>query len=188
MVEEAKQLVKKDTEHLIGQVAAFAVLRPLVITIVGLVCIHNGHALMGAALFLLGVISLINGLKWNGRAMEIFRRGRPLAMKVYFSKRNSLTPFMDLKASLDDQRGFDPIRHYFQPHWELLGANWDANKVLGEARDCLVYIDRETGQVFAFRLDDGMLFVKPYFVVPWRKVDVRALINSGRATEAELAP
>jgi hypothetical protein len=186
MNEEPNQLVKMDTEHLIRQVASFGVLRPLIVTFIGAVCVLKGALLLGVPILLLGLIPLINALKWNGRVFENLRRDRPLAMKVFFSKRNQMSPFMDLKASFDDQRGFNPFMQFFQPHWNLLGANWDASNTLGDAKECLVYLDRENGQVFAFRLDDKVLFVKPYVLMPWRKLDVRALIGSGKAADAEL--
>jgi hypothetical protein len=186
MSEESNRLVKKDTEHLVSQVAAFGVLRPLFMTLVGAALILKADLLIGIPLFLFGIIPLVNALKWNGRANEIFQRGRPLTMKVFFSKRD-LSPFMDLKASLDDQRGFDPVKQFFQLHWNLLGPNWDTSKILGDARECQVYLDRETGRVYAFILEGGVLFVKPYVIMPWRKLDVRALISSGKATDVDLA-
>ncbi|PWU01517.1 MAG: hypothetical protein C5B53_02845 [Candidatus Melainabacteria bacterium] len=186
MSEQSKQLVKMDTEHLIRQVAVFSVFRPVLIALVGTALIVTGHWYTGVPLFLLGIIPLINALKWHGRVTEVFQRGRPLTMKVFFRKRNQLSPFSDLQASLEDQRGYDPFKQFFQLHWNLLGAKWDASKVLGDARECLVYLDRETGQVFAFSLEDGVLFVKPYILMPWRKLDVRALISSGKATDADL--
>ena len=186
MSEQSKQLVKMDTEHLIRQVAVFSVFRPILIGLAGIAFIISGHWFLGIPFFLLGFIPLINALRWNGRVTELFQRGRPLTMKVFFRKSNQLSPFSDLQASLDDQRGYDPWKQFFQPHWNLLGANWDASKVLGDARECLVYLDRETGQVVAFSLEDGVLFVKPYIPMPWRKLDVRALISSGKATDADL--
>src|SRR5579883_876748 len=186
MREEPKQLVKMDKGHLIGQVGSFGVLRPLLLTLFGSALVLKGSVLIGAPLLLLGVIPLINALKWTGRVTDNFQRGRPLAMKVFFTKRNPMSPFMDLKASFDDQRGFDPFKQLTQPHWDLLGANWDVSKILGDPRECLVYLDRESGQVFAFSIDDHVLYVKPYVLMPWRKLDVRALISSGKATDAEL--
>lgn len=186
MREEPKQVVKVDTEHLIRQIAVFSVFRPVLFTLGGALMVVAGQFLIGVPLFLLGLIPLINSLRWKGRVTEVLQRGRPLAMKVFFRKCNQLSPFSDLQASLDDQRRYDPLKQFFQPQWELLGANWDTTNVPGDARECLAYVDRETGQVFAFSLEGGVLFVKPYILLPWDKLDVRALINSGKATDADL--
>jgi hypothetical protein len=185
MDQQFSLLVKKDADNLIRQVATFGVFRPIVISILGLSLVFSGQIVLGGLVAATGIMPLINALQWNDRVIEQIERGRPLKMKVFFGKRNIFSPFLDLRASLYDPRRYDPINQFFQPHWDLLGAVWNAEPVLGEAQECLVYVDRDSGKLYGFATEHGALFAKPYVLMPWLKLDVAALVSSGQATNFE---
>ena len=186
MSSSIKPLQLEDTTNLDRQIATFGATGPVIVMLFCGWTVWNGNFnVVVLGIMILCAVKLVNVFRLRRQITEEIANRRPLQMQVYFA-RASLGPFADVQASLYDPRRFDPFKQAFQPKWDLFATDWDVQSVIGEPQECLVYVDRDRGKVLAFSTVNGAIFPKPY-MLPWKNIDVSALIQSRQAVNIETA-